>query len=115
MAKNKQTNLITSIKMLSIGFINKCIVSSGIVGAIKHKLIANHISQMFFYWTPQIFFFIKCTQNRLLRMSFIELQNFMIYQHVNERTKILPLATSHIAHLCNQFNHVCSANFYAMF
>ena len=30
----------------------------------------------------------------------------MIYQHVNERTKILPLATSLIVHLCNQFNHV---------
>ena len=37
----------------------------------------------------------------------------MIYQHVNQRTKILPLATSLIAHLCNQLNHVCTANFYA--
>ena len=34
----------------------------------------------------------------------------MIYQHVNKRTKILPLATSHIAHLCNQFINVCTAN-----
>ena len=32
----------------------------------------------------------------------------MIYQHVSKKTKILPLATSHIAHLCNLFNHVCT-------
>ena len=36
----------------------------------------------------------------------------MIYQHPNKRTKILPLTTSHIGHLCNQLNHVCTANFY---
>ena len=29
----------------------------------------------------------------------------MNYQLVNKRTKTLPLATSHIAHLCKQFNH----------
>ena len=28
----------------------------------------------------------------------------MIYQHVNKKTKILPLVTTHIAHLWNQFN-----------
>ena len=28
----------------------------------------------------------------------------MIYLHLNKRTKILPLANSHIAHLCNKFN-----------
>ena len=39
----------------------------------------------------------------------------MIYQHVNKKTKILQLATTHIAHLCNQFNHIFSANFYATF
>ena len=39
----------------------------------------------------------------------------MIYQYVNKRTKSLPLATSHIAHLCSQFNHVSTANFYATF
>ena len=33
----------------------------------------------------------------------------MIYQHLNKRTKILPLATSHIAHSCNLFNHACTA------
>ena len=30
----------------------------------------------------------------------------MIYQHVNKGTAMLSLATSHIAHLCNQLNHV---------
>ena len=39
----------------------------------------------------------------------------MIYQHVNKRAKILPLATFHIAHLCKQFNQVCTTNFYATF
>ena len=28
----------------------------------------------------------------------------MVYQHVNNRAKILPLATFRIAHLCKQFN-----------
>ena len=37
-------------------------------------------------------------------MSFLELEDFIIYQHVNKRAKILPLATFHIAHLCKQFN-----------
>ena len=34
----------------------------------------------------------------------------MIYQLVNKRTEILPLATSHaaISHLCTQFYHVCA-------
>ena len=64
------------------------------------------------HYTPQLFFSIKY---RLLRMSFIELLNFMFYQHVNKRTKILPLAISHIARLCNQFNHVCTTNFHATF
>ena len=39
----------------------------------------------------------------------------MTYQHVNMRSKILPLAISNIAHLCNHFNHACTANFYATF
>ena len=32
-------------------------------------------------------------------MSFIELLDFIIYQYLNKRTKILPFATSQIAHL----------------
>ena len=39
-------------------------------------------------------------------MSFIELFDFIFYQHLNKRTNILPLATSQIAHLCHQLNHV---------
>ena len=30
----------------------------------------------------------------------------MIYQLANKRTAMLSLATSHIAHLCNELNHV---------
>ena len=39
----------------------------------------------------------------------------MIYQHVNKITKILPLTIFHITHLCNQFNHVYTANFLPRF
>ena len=30
----------------------------------------------------------------------------MVYQHVNKKTTLVSLATSHIAHQCNQLNHV---------
>ena len=66
-------------------------------------------------YCPQLFFSISCGRNRLLEVSFIEPHDFMIYQHPNTRTKTLPLATFQIAHLCNQFNYVCTANFNAMF
>ena len=39
----------------------------------------------------------------------------MIYQHTNKRTAMLSLATSHIAHLCNQLNHVALPNFMPRF
>ena len=51
---------------------------------------------------PQLFFSINCIRNKLVHVSFVELFDFIIYQHLNKRTKILPLATSQIAHLCNQ-------------
>ena len=41
---------------------------------------------------PQLSFSVKCRRNKL--------------QLVNKSTEILRLATSHIAHLCNQFSHV---------
>ena len=44
-------------------------------------------------------------------MSFIELYDFIIYQHLNTRTKILPLATSRLAYLYNYFNHAYTVNF----
>ena len=53
---------------------------------------------------PHLFFSVKYRQNRLLCVSFLELYDFIIYQHVNKKAKILPLATSHIAHLCKQFS-----------
>ena len=39
----------------------------------------------------------------------------MIYQHVNKRTTMLSLATSHKAHYCNQLKHVAQPIFYATF
>ena len=39
----------------------------------------------------------------------------MIYQHLNKKTKIFPLATIRVAQICNKFDHVCTANFYATF
>ena len=117
MVRNKQSNLIKSVKMLNIGVINKRY-------NYKHYKLRNRggylvlvnfrsfLSNLFSLApSPQLFFSINCIRNRLLRVSFIELFDFIIYQHRNKRTKILPLATSQIAHLCNQFNHVCTANF----
>ena len=63
---------------------------------------------------PQLSFSINFEID-VLQASFIELYNFIIYQHLNKRTKMLPLATSQKAHLCNKFNHVCTANFYVTF
>ena len=82
----------------------------------KHqKRAILHTSPPWLRYCPQLFFSISCGRNRLFDVSFIEPHDFMIYQHPNTRTKILPLATSQIAHLCNQFNYVCTANFNAMF
>ena len=64
---------------------------------------------------PPLIFLYKDRRNRSLCASFLELYDFMIYQHVNKRAKILPLATFHIAHLCKQFNQVCITNFYATY
>ena len=60
---------------------------------------------------PRLFFSMNCIRNRFLRVSFIKLFDFIIYQHLNKRTNILPLVTSQTAHLCHQFNLVCTANF----
>ena len=79
-----------------------------------YSVLVNYqsfLSNFFSLALPHLFFSINCIRNRLLRVSFIELFDFIIYQHLNKRTNILPLATSQIAHLCNQFNHVCTANF----
>ena len=62
MPKNKQSELIASVKSLNIRYINKYII------------ITNHYSQIFPLAPPsQLFCSLKYTQNRLLRVSFIEL------------------------------------------
>ena len=71
----------------------------------------SFLSNFFSLAPSQVFFFVNCRRNGLLHVNFIEQYDLIIYQHLNKRTKILPLATSQIAHLCNQVNHVCTANF----
>ena len=88
------------------------------MGGRSYSVSVNYqslLSNLFLLASPRLFFCVKYKRKRLFRVSFIELYNFMIYQHLNKRTKILPSATSHITHLCNKFNHVCTANFYATF
>ena len=95
---------------------NIYIINSGIVAGGGYSVLADYqslLSNSFPLAPPQIFFSMKYRPNILIRVSFTELLDFMIYQHVNKSTKFLPLATSHIAHLCNHFNHVCSVNLYA--
>ena len=76
----------------------------------------SFLSNLFSLAPPtKLFFFISSGRNRLLHVSFIEQYDFIICQYLNTRIKILPLATSQIPHLCNQFNHVCSANFNTTF
>ena len=93
--------------MPNIGFINKCIINSEIRWG-GYSVLVNYQSLLsnIFPLAPQLFFFIKYKWNRLLRVSFIELRNFVIYQHVNKKTAMVSLATSHIAHKFNQLNHV---------
>ena len=82
MAKNKQLNLIASLKMLNIDFINKYIINSEIEGGYSVLVGYQSLLSIIFPSAPPqktIFFFcIKYTRNRLLRVSFIELQDFMI-------------------------------------
>ena len=83
-----------------------------------YSVLANYqsfLSNLFSLAPPQLFFSINCIRNKLVRVSFIELFDFIIYPHLNKRTNILPLAASQIAHLCHQFNHACTANFSATF
>ena len=73
-----------------------------------YSVLVDYLSLLsnIFPLAPQLFFFIKYKRNRLLRVSFIEQHNFVIYQHVNKKTTRVSLATSHIAHKCNQLNRV---------
>ena len=117
MTKNKQSNLIASVKMLDMGVINKYTINL-IWNRGGYSVLVNYqsfISNLFSLAPLQLFLSISCERNRLLDVNFIEPHDFIIYQHLNTRIKILPLVTSQIAHLCNQFNHVSIANFIAMF
>ena len=49
MVRNKQSNLIASVKMLNIGVINKYTINLEIGGAIQYYLITNHFSQISFH------------------------------------------------------------------
>ena len=61
---------------------------------IFQSLLLNIFQLVLF---PQLFFSLNYRRNRLLRVSFVELNDFIIYQYLNKGTKILSLATSHIA------------------
>ena len=101
MAKNNLSNFIASVKMLNIGFINKHIINLGT--GVGYSVLVNYQSLVPNLFPlappppPRLCLSIKYRQNRLLCESFLELYDFMIYQHVNKRAKILPLATYHIA------------------
>ena len=74
-AKNKQSNFIASVKTLNINFINKYIVNSGISRWGGYSVLVNYqslLSNIFPLSPPQLFFFMKYRQNRLLHVSFIE-------------------------------------------
>ena len=69
MAKNKQSNLIVSVKMLNIGFIYKYIVNLGRRGGNSALVDYQSLLSKFFSLDPPIIFSIKY---RLLHVSFIE-------------------------------------------
>ena len=74
MAKNKQSDLIVSVKMLNIGFINKHIINLGIgEGGGGYSVLLNYqslTSKFFSLVSSQLVFSIKYRRNRLLRVSF---------------------------------------------
>ena len=90
MAKNKQSNLIGSVKMLNISVINNYTINLRMGGLFSINYYQSFLSSLFSSAPPpQLFFSLNCGRNRLLRVSFIELNNFIIYQHLNKKTKIL--------------------------
>ena len=114
MAKNKQSNMIASVKMLNIGIINKYTINlirnkGGYSVLVDYQSFLSNLFSL--APPPRLFFSISCGRNRLLHV----LNDFIIYQHLNTRIKIVPSATSQIAHLCDRFNQVCAANFNATF
>ena len=99
MAKTKQSNLIASVKMLNIDVINKDTINLGVGGGGGYSVLVNYqtfLSNFFSLAHSNLFFLVNCRRNKLLHVSFIEQYDFTIYQHLNKRTKILPLVTSQI-------------------
>ena len=61
------------------GFINKCSINSGIRGGGGYLVLVNYpslLSDIFPLASPTIIFFIQYKQNKLLRVSFIEIIEF---------------------------------------
>ena len=84
MSKNKQWNSIANVKMPNIDFINKYIINSGIneggyLVLVNYQSLFSNIFPL--APPPQLYFFMKYRRNRLLGVSFIKQQDFMIYQH----------------------------------
>ena len=54
-------------------------------GGGRYSVLVNNQSFLsnLFSLSPQLFFSINCIRNRFLRVSFIELFDFIIYQHLN--------------------------------
>ena len=74
MPKNRQSNLIASVKTPNIGFIYEYIINLGIREG-GYSVIVNYqllLSNIFPLAPPKLFFFITYRRNRLLRVSFIE-------------------------------------------
>ena len=105
MAKNKQSNLIACRKLLNIGFIKNIYAQElgGYLVLVIYRSLLSHLvllvpSSQLSLWNAH--------KIDLLFVSFIELLECVIYQFLNKIIEILPLASSHKAHLCNQANHV---------
>ena len=76
MAKNKQSNLIVSVKMLNIGFINKYTTNLGIEGG--YLVLVNYqsfLSNLFSLAPPQLFFCTSCKRNTVY-YSMLDLLNY---------------------------------------
>ena len=101
--KTGEKRILCKFVLINIGFSKKYICSK-----IGGELFSISSLPITFLKLPSISpliisFCIKYRRSRLLLESFIELliYDFMIYQLVNKRTEILPIAISQIAHLCN--------------
>ena len=81
MVRNKQINLIASVKILNIDVINKHTINyrigggGGLFSICQLPIISL---KPLFISLPQLFFSMNCIQNRLLRVSFIALFDFII-------------------------------------